>query len=204
MQGTSQIRIAPYIRAEPEKSITGDERIGVTVLKYLKDIQEPGMGTWYFEIDNDGIAYRQMVYHDDGICIASNRKHELYHFMLAEHPLDAQEPYYKEISQAEFEELWHEQLQLGMNDWHRTQSLFPVGTRVEGYIEAFFPQGTLISLMQPKAVGITNTAILKSETPAEWMYPRHRVIAEVSGYDEVNQWVLLTRAEVRESQFKRL
>ncbi len=159
------------------------------------------MGTWYFEIDNDGVAYRQMVYHDDGICITSNRNHDPNHFMLAEHPLDAQESYYKEISQAEFEELWQEQLQLGMEGWYRTQSLFPVGTRVEGYIEAFFPQGTLINLLEPQAVGLTDTSALKSETPAEWMYPRYRVIAEVSGYDEVNQWVLLTRAKVMGSRY---
>ncbi|MNO48386.1 hypothetical protein D3C76_387200 [compost metagenome] len=159
------------------------------------------MGTWYFEIDNDGVAYRQMVYHDDGICITSNRKHDRYHYMLAEHPLDVHESYYKEISQAEFEELWHEQLQLGMENWHRTQSLFPVGTRVEGYIEAFFPQGTLINLQEPQAVGITDTSALESETPAEWLYPRYRVNAEVSGYDEVNQWVLLTRAEVMGRQY---
>ncbi|MCI1593053.1 hypothetical protein [Heyndrickxia oleronia] len=171
-------------------------------MKYLKDIQEPGMGTWYFEIDNDGVAYRQMVYHDDGTCITSNRKHNFYHFMLAEHPLNTQESYYKEINQAEFEELWYEQLQLGLEDWRRTKSLFPVGTRVVGDIEAFFPQGTLINLMETQAVGITDTSALQSETPAEWMYPRYRVIAEVSGYDEVNYWVLLTRAEVIGSQFE--
>ncbi|QTD41519.1 hypothetical protein [Sporosarcina sp. Te-1] len=166
-------------------------------MKYVKDIQEPGMGTWYFEIDNDGVAYRQMVYHDDGTCITSN-----HHFMLAEHPLDAQESYYQEISQAEFEELWYEQLQLDLEDWHQTKSLFPVGTRVEGYIEVFFPQGTLINLLEPLAFGITDTSALKSDTPADWLYPRYRVIAEVSGYDEVNQWVLLTRAEVMGRQYE--
>lgn len=112
------------------------------------------MGTWYYEVDNDGVVYRQMVYYDDGTCITSNRKHSLYHYMLAELPLNAQESFYKEIRQAEFEELWHEQLQLGMEDWYRTLSLFPVGSRVEGYIEAFFPQGTLIYLREPQAAGI--------------------------------------------------
>lgn len=158
------------------------------------------MGTWYFEIDNVGVAYRQIVYYDDGTCITSNRKHDFYHFMLAEHPLDAWESHYREISQAEFEKLWHEQLQLRLEDWHRIQRLFPVGIRVEGYIEAFFPQGTLINLLAHHAVGITDTSVLKSKTPAEWMYPRYHVTAEVSGYDEVNQWVLLTRTEVIGSQ----
>ncbi|MOA53062.1 hypothetical protein D3C78_1764610 [compost metagenome] len=50
-------------------------------------------------------------------------------------------------------------------------------------------------------MGITDTSALESETPAEWLYPRYRVNAEVSGYDEVNQWVLLTRAEVMRRQY---
>ncbi|MBU5346044.1 hypothetical protein KQI80_09365 [Paenibacillus lautus] len=169
-------------------------------MRYLKDIQEPGMGTWYFEIDNNGTAYRQIVLYEDGSCITSNRKHESSHFMLAEHPLDPEEPYYTEISQAAFEELWLEQLQAGMEDWHQTQRLFPVGAKVEGCIEAFFPQGTLINLLEPRAVGLTDTSALESGAPAEWMYPRYRVIAEVSGYDEVNQWVLLANAELLGSQ----
>ncbi|OME92358.1 hypothetical protein BK123_15465 [Paenibacillus lautus] len=170
-------------------------------MKYLKDVQEPGMGTWYFEIDNNGTAYRQIVVNENGSCITSNRKHDSYHFMLAEHPLDPEEPYYTEISQAEFEELWMEQLEADMEVWHRTQRLFPVGAKVEGFIEAFFPQGTLINLLEPGAVGLTDTSALKSRAPAEWMYPRYWVIAEVSGYDEVNQWVLLADAEIPGSQF---
>lgn len=70
---------------------------------------------------------------------------------ILDHPLDAQEPYYKEISQAEFEELWHEQLQLGIEDWHRTKSLFPVGTRVEGYLGKEYLDTSLIRDMQPSA-----------------------------------------------------
>ena len=39
----------------------------MTIIRYLKDIQEPGMGTWYFEIDNNGTAYRQIVLYEDGV-----------------------------------------------------------------------------------------------------------------------------------------
>ena len=66
---------------------------------------------------------------------------------------------------------------------------------------SFFPQGTLINLLEPQAVGITDTSALKSDTPAEWLYPRYRVIAKVFEYDEVNQWVHLTRAEVMGRQY---
>ncbi|MCT1400586.1 hypothetical protein M4D81_16270 [Paenibacillus sp. p3-SID867] len=158
------------------------------------------MGTWYFEVDNDGTAYRQMVHNEDGSWITSNRKHESRHFLLAEHPLDPKEPYYEEISQAAFEELWQKQLLACMEDWQRIQRLFPIGARVEGWIEVFFPQGTLINLLEPRAVGLTDTSALEAGTPAEWMYPRFRVLAEVSGYDELNQWVLLANAELLGSQ----
>lgn len=67
-------------------------------MKYLKDCPEPGMGTWYFEIDSDGVAYRQIVIQDDGTFIASNRKHEQYHFLLAEKAIDDTEPYYTKIT----------------------------------------------------------------------------------------------------------
>lgn len=170
-------------------------------MKYLKDVQEPGMGTWYFEVDHDGTAYRQMVHNEDGSWITSNRKHESRHFLLAEHPLDPKEPYYEEISQAAFEELWQKQLLGGMEDWQRIQRMFPIGARVEGWIEAFFPQGTLIQLLEPHAVGLTDTSALEAGTPAEWMYPRYRVVAEVAGYDESNQWVLLAHAEVPGDQY---
>ncbi|GAA3413276.1 hypothetical protein ACFFNY_01575 [Paenibacillus hodogayensis] len=171
-------------------------------MRYLKSNRQSRMSIWHFEIDADGTAFRQIATLEDGSCITSNRKHEPYHFMLSEHPLDPAETYYEDISQAEFEALWYEQLQVSMEHWHRTQSLFPVGVRVEGFIEAFFPQGTLINLLEPLAVGITDTFALEAVTPSEWMCPRYRVIAMVSGYDEVNQWVLLANAEVLGSRYE--
>ena len=108
-------------------------------MKYLKDCPEPGMGTWYFEIDSDGVAYRQIV-------------------------------------------------------------ILPVGTKVKGYIEAFFPHGTLIHIFQHNAVGLADTHSYAEKTPSEWMYPRHEVTAIVQGYDEQNQWVILEQIQVFKNQ----
>lgn len=125
------------------------------------------MGTCYFEINEQGVAYRQVVIHDDGSVITSNRKHEQHHFMLAEHPLDHTEPYYEEISQDEFNRLWNQQLNTTANQWNLTKSKFPVGANVEGYIKAFFPQGTLIQLLTQDVVGLIDMVLLESLTPAE-------------------------------------
>ncbi|WP_025682805.1 hypothetical protein [Paenibacillus maysiensis] len=170
-------------------------------MKYLKDCPEPGMGTWYFEIDSDGVAYRQIVIQDDGTYIASNRKHEQYHFLLAEKSIDDTEPYYTKITKEEFEEVWSNYLQAFNKEWHQVKTVLPVGTKVEGYIEAFFPQGTLIHIFQHDAVGLADARLYGEKTPSEWMYPKHEITAIVKGYDELNQWVILDQTQVLKTQY---
>lgn len=167
-------------------------------MKYIKDCPEPGMGTWYFEIDPQGVAYRQLVIEDDGKCIASNRKDGDYHFMLAEQPIDTSEAGLIFITQEEFEGVWSASLKSTGELWQRQKTLHPVGQRVEGAIEAFFPQGTLITLANTGAVGLADTGELKLSGKPQWMYPRHVVQAVVKGYDEVNQWIVLGQASVLE------
>lgn len=154
------------------------------------------MGTWYFETDVDGVAFRQIVLEEDGSRVASNRKHEHYHFMLAEHPIDLDDPYYEKITEAQFEEIWSHSLQATMEEWQQMKQNFPIGTKVEGEIEAFFPQGTLVNLLKHQTVGLANTTELRKTSPAEKMYPRHKLTATVKGYDEVNQWVVLEQAHM--------
>lgn len=81
------------------------------------------------------------------------------------------------------------------------QNALPVGTKVKGYIEAFFPHGTLIHIFQHHAVGLSDTRTYEEKTPSEWMYPRHEITAIVQGYDELNQWVILEQTQVFENQF---
>lgn len=128
-------------------------------MKYLKDCPEPGMGTWYFEIDSDGVAYRQIVIQDDGTFIASNRKHEQYHFLLAEKAIDDTEPYYTKITKKEFEEIWSSNLHTFNKEWHQVKTVLPVGTKVSGYIEAFFHTEHLF--------------IFSSTMQSDWQTPIH-------------------------------
>lgn len=165
-------------------------------MNYFMACPEPGMGTWYFEVDAEGVAYRQIVVEEDGSWVTSNRKHEQYHFMLAEHPIDLDDPYYEKIAKAQFEELWSRSLQATMEKWQQIKSTLPVGMKIEGEIEAFFPQGTLVDLFKQQAVGLANTAELSKTSPPEKMYPRHKLTATVKGYDEVNQWVVLEQAHM--------
>ncbi|GIP24329.1 hypothetical protein J22TS3_46040 [Paenibacillus sp. J22TS3] len=167
---------------------------------YFSACLEPGMGTYYFEVDPDGIAFRQMVMEEDGSQVVSNRKHEQFHFMLAEHPIDVTDPYYEPIPKSLFEELWARSLETTLEEWNEVKLALSIGMEVEGAIEAFFPHGTLVSLFQDQAVGLADTAALNQVTPRERMYPGYKLTATVKGYDELNQWVLLDHARVLESR----
>lgn len=149
------------------------------------------------------VLLTQLVIEDDGKCIASNRKDGDYHFMLAEQPIDTSEAGLIFITQEEFEEVWSASLKSMGELWQRQKSLHPVGQRVEGAIEAFFPQGTLITLANTGAVGLTDTGELKLSGKPQWIYPQHIVQAVVKGYDEVNQWIELEQASVLERRTDR-
>lgn len=167
---------------------------------YFSACLEPGMGTYYFEVDPGGIAFRQMVIEEDGSLVVSNRKHEQFHFMLAEHPIDVTDPYYESIPRSLFEDLWTCSLETTMEEWNQVKLALPVGMEVEGNIEAFFPQGTLVNLLQDQAIGLVDTTALDHTTPEEWMYSGYKLAATVKGYDELNQWVLLDHARVLEAK----
>lgn len=167
---------------------------------YFSACPEPGMGIYYFEVDSGGIAFRQMVIEEDGSWVASNRKHEQFHFMLAEHPIDVTDPYYEPIPKSYFEERWTRSLEATLEKWNHVKLTLPIGTEVKGTMEAFFPQGTLVNLFQDQAVGLADTHALDQTTPRERMYPGYELKAVVKGYDELNQWVVLDQACVFESK----
>lgn len=167
---------------------------------YLCACEEPELGTYYFETDQDGVALRQIVIEEDGGRVTSHRKHELYHFMLAEHPVDLSDPSYERIPKARFEELWSEVLLATMEEWRQIKQALPIGQKVTGSIEAFFPQGTLVDLFEHRAVGLADTACLNQHSPREWMYPGYMLTAIVKGYDEVNQWVLLDQTRMLDGE----
>lgn len=87
-----------------------------------------------------------------------------------------------------------------MDEWNQIKRSLPVGTKVKGEIEVFFPQGTLVNLGEEQATGLAATTALRKTTPAQWRYPGHKMNAIVSGYDELNQWVVLDQARIFEDK----
>lgn len=158
-------------------------------------------GETYVEA-NRGYTMRQMVVLN-GEIVASNRFHTEYGFTLpagyvdyaAYHELHALEikagrvePLFP-ISQAEFEELWDNYLTRFQSSWEAAKDLFPIGTPVAGPIATYYPQGVLLSLGDG-VLGLADSRACRASAK-ETIFPGHKVSAVVSGYDELNQWILL-------------
>ncbi|NOU99455.1 hypothetical protein [Paenibacillus planticolens] len=154
------------------------------------------MDTWYFEVDEEGTAFRQIIINDDGSYIASNRKHETYHFSLADKEIDDNDPHYIRITEDEFEKVWSNYLKAFNDDWKHTKTALPIGKEIEGYIECFLPHGVIVNIFKYNAIGVADYHECSQNTPKEWLCPRHVVRAIVKDYDELNQWVVLDKPKI--------
>ncbi|NEW08360.1 hypothetical protein GK047_20385 [Paenibacillus sp. SYP-B3998] len=152
--------------------------------------------TWYFEADEEGTVFRQIVVKAAGDFIISNQKHESYGFFLSDQGLDNKNSVYLEITKDTFEQIWSDLLQCNILEWERIKSLLVIGTEVDGVIEVFYPQGVIINLNKLNAMGIADYSECKSSTSPENLYPGYSVKARVKAFDEVNQWIILEGAKV--------
>ncbi|WP_240416787.1 hypothetical protein [Paenibacillus periandrae] len=166
-------------------------------MKYLKVCNS--LDTWYFEIDDEGTAYRQVL-NKLGLNISSNRKHKGYDFFLSDQKIEYTNPPYLLISKNEFDKIWNESLQALIIEWNRIKRELRIGTEIEGYLEIFYPQGLIINLFKHDAIGIVNYGVIENITPSQWLYPKHLIKGTVLGYDEINYWIELGNIEVFEKQ----
>lgn len=155
-------------------------------------------GMTYTETNDDRWAMRQITVNGDNY-IASNRPHPPWDFRLADQQFDEAledpEDNVTEISSSEFEAVWQRHLRNYQNQWRTSKIFYPPGTAVQGWIAVFFPHGVIINL-GAGTFGVADYAQCLASTVPEAMYLDHKVTAIVSGYDEVNQWLVLDQPRV--------
>ena len=159
--------------------------------RYADEESPVGSGTTYIETD-DGCAIRQITI-SGGNAIASNRPFPPWGLCLAEGQIDYDEleDLVTEIAQAEFEAVWQTHLVKHQVQWQASKRTYPIGTTVQGWIEIFFPQGVIVNL-GTGTFAVADYAATRASARPEWMYPAYTVTAIVDGYDDVNQWLLLS------------
>jgi hypothetical protein len=99
------------------------------------------------------------------------------------------------ISREEFDAIWQSYLATRQEQWNQVKRTYTVGKYVEGFLELFYPQGVIVNLGN-NDLGIADFVACRASTKPQFMYPRHKITAVVSGYDEENQWVVLDSPQV--------
>ncbi|MCA1032880.1 hypothetical protein LCL95_17865 [Bacillus timonensis] len=164
--------------------------------RFFKWYDDDLKGTTYIEIDND-VASKQIAVTSNKY-IASNRKDEEHHFYLAEEKIDENEIIDfggSEISENQFYNIWNKFRDELCDNWHQSKEKFPIGSEIEGIIEVFYPEGVIIGI-SPDIIGITDYNKCRISSKRDNLYPRHKIIGKVVGYDEDNMWLIIDNPKV--------
>lgn len=152
--------------------------------------------TTYIEIDGD-YATKQIAVTPNKY-IASNRKDKDQHFYLAEGQVDIDEILEfggSEITAEQFYSIWNTYKNELCDKWNETKENFPIGEKIEGIIEVFYPQGVILNVLQD-VIGIADYKKCSDSTTPENLYPGHKIKGIVIGYDEENLWLVIGNPRV--------
>lgn len=166
-------------------------------MKYYKYQDEDsliGTGVRYVEAE-DSRSFREITLSHDSF-LASNIKYPRWGLMMSEGRVDYDSiEEVAEIERGEFEQAWRAHLVQNGGRWLITKLAYAIGTRVKGHIAIFYPQGVLVDLGDA-VLGVAGYDECRASTEPEFLYPHHAVVGVVSGYDEQNQWLVLSSPHV--------
>ncbi len=174
-------------------------------MKYYKywDEESPIDGGFTYLETDGGYAIRQITVHADRF-FASNVRYPHWGLCLAEGHVNYDSiDKVTLISKNEFDEIWQKHLLQHRSQWNKAKQVCRIGSKVEGSIVIFFPQGVIIDLGDD-VLGVADYKECKASTKPEFMYPKHKVTAIVEGYDKVNQWVILASPQVYEARIEEI
>ncbi|MFF2910056.1 hypothetical protein [Paenibacillus sp. NPDC057934] len=155
--------------------------------------------TWYFEADEEGTVFRQVLIEEGKESKISNLKK--FDFFLSEKELSLDDPDLIRISKETFEKVWNEININQLETWLEQKELLPLGTKVEGYIEVFYPHGVIVSIASHEALGVADYNECAKNSQKANMHKDLIVRAEIIGYDEVNYWFTLGNPEVLDREY---
>lgn len=155
-------------------------------MQYIKSLFEDEI--YYFEVDDQRVAYRQMVIAEgqSKVSIAPD-------FMLAEKEVDFEPD--EQIGLIEFEIIWESAISSYRKQWDYYKQQYVPGDSVTGILRMFYPQGCLIQLNE-HVYAIADTTTLSEQIVGQPIGVGLTVTGIVSGYDEQNLWVQLDQCTI--------
>jgi hypothetical protein len=153
-------------------------------------------GVRYIEIDENGTSFREVTFNGE-IFVVSNILYPSQGMIISDQPYKEVEEIedLEKVSKDEFEEIWNKSLLLNKVKWTFSKLNYPINSEVSASLMCFYPQGVILHLGFG-VLGIADYQECKNSTISENMYPNHKVTARVSGYDEQNQWIIVSEPKV--------
>ncbi|WP_268625422.1 hypothetical protein [Paenibacillus alvei] len=147
---------------------------------------------YYFEIDENGTAYRQISKHGDLHSVVSTAPD----FVLCDQEviIEASD---RILTKEQFEIEWQQAIEPSLAAWKKTKKQYPPGRSVRGEIAMFYPQGAIIRVSD-NAYAITDYNKLRERTPSQYLYPGYCVDGIVADYDENNLWLVMEDCRMTE------
>ena len=90
----------------------------------------------------------------------------------------------------EFEKIWNIYSFPYLNVWNEEKKKYPVGSQVKGFIKYFYPQGIIIEI--DKIQGISDYDTCRKNSSPKNLYPGHKILGTVFGYDEKNMRLIIS------------
>jgi hypothetical protein len=147
---------------------------------------------YYFEIDENGTAYRQISKQGD----LHSEVSTVPDFVLCDQEVFI-EAGDRIITKEQFEFEWQQAIEPNLAVWMKTKKQYPPGSPVSGEIAMFYPQGAIIRLSN-NAYAVTDYNKLRDRTPAQYLYPGYCVEGVVADYDEDNLWLVIEDCKIKE------
>ncbi|MDT8977658.1 hypothetical protein RQP50_15580 [Paenibacillus sp. chi10] len=145
---------------------------------------------YYFEINENGTAYRQISKHGNLHSEVSTAPD----FVLCDQEVVI-EAGDRIITKEQFEIEWQQAIEPNLAAWKITKKQYPLGRPVRGEIAMFYPQGAIIR-MSDDAYAVTDYNKLRELTPAQYLYPSYCIEGFVVDYDEINLWLVIENCKI--------
>ncbi len=143
--------------------------------------------TYWIELDEKKYALRQIILSEDGVAAISCRDDCLAEGMILTNEIDEN---IFTIDNDEFEKIWNIYSFPYLSAWNEEKKKYSLGSQVKGFIKYFYPQDIIMEI--DKIQGVSDYGTCRKNSAPKSLYPGHKILGTVAGYDEKNMRLVIS------------
>lgn len=136
---------------------------------------------YLIELNEEQYPVRVIIKDKEGNIKVSSKEN-----CLPERALEYNEDIHTLITQKKFDEAWNQVHYELLTEWNDTKKSYPLEKEINVVVECFYPQGIICESNQVRFL----TSDIKYIEEEEFLYPSDPLDGIVSGYDDVNMWII--------------